>query len=88
MTLFERDHELGRIGELLTRAGAGQGAVLLVEGVPGIGKTALLEAARARRPTVTYASSPRSAASWRRTCRSRSSGSCSSPRYGRASRTC
>jgi DNA-binding CsgD family transcriptional regulator len=47
MTLFERDHELDRIGELLTRAGTGQGVVLLVEGAPGIGKTALLEAARA-----------------------------------------
>ncbi|HZE34217.1 MAG TPA: AAA family ATPase, partial [Actinoallomurus sp.] len=47
MTLFERDHELDRIGELLTRAVAGQGVVLLVEGAPGIGKTALLEAARA-----------------------------------------
>ncbi|HEY0542347.1 MAG TPA: AAA family ATPase [Actinoallomurus sp.] len=46
MTLLERDQELDRIGTLLTDAGAGRGAVLLVEGAPGIGKTALLEAVR------------------------------------------
>src|SRR5690242_8921728 len=46
MTLFERDRELGRIGELISGVLAGRGAVLLIEGAPGIGKTALLETAR------------------------------------------
>ncbi|MCO1574445.1 AAA family ATPase [Crossiella sp. SN42] len=45
MGLFERDAELVRIGELLTAAAAGRGRTALVEGVPGIGKTALLAAA-------------------------------------------
>jgi DNA-binding CsgD family transcriptional regulator len=46
MTLFERDDELSRIEALADEAAAGRGSVLLVEGVPGIGKTALLEAVR------------------------------------------
>lgn len=45
MELFERDAELVRINELLAAASAGLGAVLLVEGAAGIGKTALLAAA-------------------------------------------
>ncbi|GAA4633497.1 AAA family ATPase [Actinoallomurus vinaceus] len=45
MPLYERDQELARVGDVLTAARAGRGAVLLVEGVPGIGKTALLRAA-------------------------------------------
>ncbi|MBB4679739.1 ATP-binding protein [Crossiella cryophila] len=45
MGLFERDAELGRIGALLQAAAAGRGTSALVEGVPGIGKTALLAAA-------------------------------------------
>jgi len=46
MTLIERDRELGTVAELLTGAKDGRGATLLVEGPPGIGKTALLAAAR------------------------------------------
>jgi DNA-binding CsgD family transcriptional regulator len=40
--LIERDHELGTMDRLLAQAAGGQGTVLLVEGAPGIGKTALL----------------------------------------------
>jgi DNA-binding CsgD family transcriptional regulator len=49
--LIERTHELAAIGESLRAAQAGQGALTLVEGPPGIGKTELLAAAttRARR---------------------------------------
>lgn len=43
--LVERDDELSAIAAALDRA-ASDGAVLAVEGPPGIGKTALLEAAR------------------------------------------
>lgn len=46
MRLFERDRELREIEALLAAAVSGRGAVLLVEGLPGIGKTALLAAAR------------------------------------------
>jgi DNA-binding CsgD family transcriptional regulator len=46
--LLEREHELAVIGESLARAGTGDGAVVLVEGPAGIGKTALLEQARGR----------------------------------------
>lgn len=46
MRLHERDDELARIEELLIAAAAGAGAVALVEGAPGIGKTALLGAAQ------------------------------------------
>jgi len=45
--LLERVHELKIIDRLLDDAAAGEGAVLLVEGPPGIGKTALLDVARA-----------------------------------------
>ena len=44
--LLERDRELERIGECLQRAGQGRGGALVVEGPAGIGKTALLRAAR------------------------------------------
>ncbi|MEU0503397.1 AAA family ATPase [Nocardia sp. NPDC005998] len=43
-----RDAEVERAVSLGRRAAAGQGTVLLVEGEPGIGKTALLDAAGAR----------------------------------------
>ena len=45
--LLERTGELEAIRSLLDRCVAGEGAVLIVEGPPGIGKTALLESARA-----------------------------------------
>jgi DNA-binding CsgD family transcriptional regulator len=43
--LHGRTRELERIGELLEQARQGRGAALIVLGDPGIGKTALLEAA-------------------------------------------
>ncbi len=42
--LFERERELAAVQELLDRAGAGNGAVLVVEGAAGIGKSELLAA--------------------------------------------
>ncbi|GAB3894026.1 hypothetical protein GCM10029964_071720 [Kibdelosporangium lantanae] len=42
--LVERDRDLARVRDLLAAAAAGQGATALVEGPPGIGKTALLAA--------------------------------------------
>jgi DNA-binding CsgD family transcriptional regulator len=44
--LLEREGELRRISELAEEAAAGHGAVVLVLGEPGIGKSALLAAAR------------------------------------------
>ena len=44
--LHGRTAELDRIEELLEQARRGDGAALIVLGEPGIGKTALLEAAR------------------------------------------
>lgn len=46
--LFERERELERVDASLTNAARGTGAALLIEGPAGIGKTALLRAARAR----------------------------------------
>jgi len=46
--LLEREAELDAVDASIARARAGRGSVLLVEGPPGIGKTALLEAARER----------------------------------------
>ncbi|MEU2014133.1 AAA family ATPase, partial [Nocardia sp. NPDC019302] len=43
-----RDAEIENLAVLARRVAAGQGAVVLVEGEPGIGKTALLEAAGPR----------------------------------------
>ncbi|WP_436535901.1 ATP-binding protein [Actinoplanes sp. HUAS TT8] len=40
-----RTHQLDLIGQRLREAGTGQGSVLIVEGRPGLGKTALLRAA-------------------------------------------
>jgi DNA-binding NarL/FixJ family response regulator len=45
--LIGRDRERARIDELLDRAREGRSGALLVHGDPGIGKTALLDAARA-----------------------------------------
>lgn len=45
--LLERDHERERLLDGLRAASAGDGRMLLVEGEPGIGKTALLDAAAA-----------------------------------------
>jgi DNA-binding CsgD family transcriptional regulator len=43
--LLEREPELGRIGALVARAGAGEGALVVVEGQAGVGKSELLRAA-------------------------------------------
>jgi DNA-binding CsgD family transcriptional regulator len=40
--LLERDGELGRIQQVISAVRQGHGGVLIVEGAPGIGKTALL----------------------------------------------
>ncbi|MEV8636255.1 AAA family ATPase [Streptosporangium sp. NPDC051023] len=45
--LFGRDDERRRLGSLLSHARNGRGGSLLITGEPGIGKTALLEAATA-----------------------------------------
>ena len=42
--LIGRDTEITRLAELVRAVAAGQGQVVLVEGEPGIGKTALLRA--------------------------------------------
>lgn len=44
--LVDREHELDVIEECLKRAGAGRGNALMIRGAAGIGKTALLRAAR------------------------------------------
>jgi DNA-binding CsgD family transcriptional regulator len=46
--LVERDMELAAIDDALAAAAAGSGTALVLEGPAGIGKTALLEATRAR----------------------------------------
>jgi DNA-binding CsgD family transcriptional regulator len=46
--LVERERELARISSLLESARGGAGSVLVLEGEPGIGKTALMNAARER----------------------------------------
>ena len=51
--LAGREHELARIDVLLGQAVAGRGGALLVLGEPGVGKTTLLEAARARAESFT-----------------------------------
>jgi DNA-binding CsgD family transcriptional regulator len=48
MRLLERDEELHELDLMLEEALAGRGRVVLIEGPPGIGKTQLLEALRAR----------------------------------------
>ena len=54
--LLEREAELEAVDASIESARAGRGSVLLVEGPPGIGKTALLEAARERASEVGFAS--------------------------------
>ena len=46
MPLIERDHELARLETAIAEAGSGQGTTLVIEGPPGIGKTALLDHTR------------------------------------------
>src|SRR5690242_18259971 len=46
--LFDRDRELAKIVELIDRAQAGSGGLVVVEGPAGIGKTRLLEEAAGR----------------------------------------
>lgn len=48
MRLYEREGEIVRFQELMHMVAAGTGALAVVEGAPGIGKTALLEAVRQR----------------------------------------
>src|SRR5215211_6294807 len=43
--LLERDGELGLIGGLVARVGTGEGALVVIEGQAGVGKTELLRAA-------------------------------------------
>src|SRR5881409_286364 len=45
--LLERNEELARIDSALAEARAGRGSFVVVEGPPGIGKTAVVAAARA-----------------------------------------
>jgi DNA-binding CsgD family transcriptional regulator len=45
--LLEREHELDGLRAGLSRACAGDGTLLLIEGTPGVGKTALVRQARA-----------------------------------------
>jgi hypothetical protein len=47
-TVLERDRELQQISGALDQASTGIGSLIVVEGAPGIGKTALLAAARSR----------------------------------------
>ena len=46
--LLERDDELEQLGTLLADAAEARGRLVLIEGPPGIGKTRLVEAARAQ----------------------------------------
>lgn len=48
--LLERDDELGALDRIVQQAFDGRGGVAVVEGEPGIGKSALLRAARRRVP--------------------------------------
>ena len=47
VALLEREHELLAVRDGLARARAGEGALLLVQGPPGVGKTELVREARA-----------------------------------------
>ena len=48
MPPLERDRELGAVARAATAAASGQGAVVLIEGPAGIGKSAVLDEARRR----------------------------------------
>ena len=52
MTLIERERELTRLDALISDAAAGRGSMLVLEGPPGIGKTALLDHTRANASTA------------------------------------
>src|SRR5512139_320725 len=45
---LERGHELRVLDEVIERPGRGRGGIAFVQGAPGIGKTVLLDAVRAR----------------------------------------
>ena len=45
---IEREHELARIDDFVTKLAGGDGRILAVEGQAGIGKTDLVRAARER----------------------------------------
>ena len=45
--LIERDADLGVLSDAIARAEGGVGGLVVIEGPPGIGKSALLGAARA-----------------------------------------
>jgi hypothetical protein len=45
--LVEREHEVGRVRAVLRAVGRGSGGVLVIEGAAGVGKSRLLQAARA-----------------------------------------
>ena len=82
--LLERSEELARIESALADARAGRGTFVVVEGPAGIGKTALLAAAR----TAAAESGMRvlrvaRRRSWSATSPSESCGSCSSRRWPR-----
>ena len=47
VTLLEREAELGALAELCERAAGGRGGLMVVEGPPGVGKSALLDRASA-----------------------------------------
>ena len=85
--MLERDSELTRIGAALARAAAGEGGVLVVEGPPGAGKSALLEQARRAAREQGVAVRRARAGSWSGSSRSGSSASCSSPSWTRSRRT-
>jgi predicted ATPase len=53
--LVERGHELRTIDEAIAAAATGGGTAVVVEGVSGIGKSALLRAAAARATTAELA---------------------------------
>jgi len=55
--LVGRDSEMAMLARLVAQVAAGQGSVVLIEGEPGIGKSALVRAALAGRPVL--------AVSWR-----------------------
>jgi DNA-binding NarL/FixJ family response regulator len=52
MELLEREPFLDALGDYATDAGSGSGRLVVVTGEAGIGKTALIDAFRARRPDI------------------------------------
>ena len=80
-TLLERHEELARIESALEDARSGRGRFLVIEGPAGIGKTALLAAARATAAERGCSCCGRAEPSWSATSRSESFASCSSRRW-------